>query len=96
MSVPPRLLSPVTYPHTCYHDDASSSTFNLTPYMTFFLPSWPLDQFLEPGRSDLVSGCAMTDRSSLHDRFVKALQQHRPDLIASLDMKKRKAERLKV
>jgi hypothetical protein len=35
--------------------------------------------FLRTGRADLVSGCSEEDRARLHDRFVSALREHRPE-----------------
>lgn len=36
--------------------------------------------FLKTGRVDLVSGCAPSDRADLHDRFLAALRQQRPQV----------------
>lgn len=36
--------------------------------------------FLKTGRADLVSGCAEDERADLHDRFVAALRQQRPQV----------------
>ena len=41
-------------------------------------------RFLASGNADLVSGCAVDDRASLHERFLSALQRERPDVIARL------------
>lgn len=38
--------------------------------------------FLRTGRADLVSGCAEDERANLHDRFVAALRQQRPQVSA--------------
>ncbi|WIA16758.1 hypothetical protein OEZ85_013410 [Tetradesmus obliquus] len=43
--------------------------------------------FLKQGSEGLVSGCCLQDRSSLHDRFVAALQQRRPQVLAALAAK---------
>ena len=37
-------------------------------------------KFLEAGSADLVSGCAQTDRGSLHARFMQALQTQQPEV----------------
>ncbi|BDA49233.1 Bifunctional arginine demethylase and lysyl-hydroxylase JM [Coccomyxa sp. Obi] len=37
--------------------------------------------FLKTGRVDLVSGCAEDERANLHDRFVAALRQQRPQVL---------------
>ena len=42
-------------------------------------------QFLKPGRSDLVSGCSMTDRSRLYARFVAALREKHPDIMSEVE-----------
>ena len=39
--------------------------------------------FLKTGRADLVSGCAQVDRADLHDRFVRALREQRPQVSPS-------------
>lgn len=36
--------------------------------------------FLKGGRAELVSGCPFERRGLLHDAFVSALQQHRPQV----------------
>jgi hypothetical protein len=36
--------------------------------------------FLKTGRADLVSGCAEADRADLHERFVSALREQRPQV----------------
>ena len=36
--------------------------------------------FLKGGRAELVSGCPFEHRGHLHDAFVSALQQHRPQV----------------
>lgn len=36
--------------------------------------------FLKGGRAELVSGCPFEQRGRLHDAFVGALQQHRPQV----------------
>jgi hypothetical protein len=51
--------------------------------------------YIQPGRADLVSGCALQDRASLHDRFVAALQEKRPEVMKQLEAE-REARRLKV
>ena len=38
-------------------------------------------RFLEPGRTDLVSGCSMSDRGDLHRRFVEALRSKHPEIL---------------
>lgn len=41
--------------------------------------------FLRPGRVELVSGCKEEDRATLHERFVSALRQHKPQVLADLE-----------
>ena len=57
-------------------------------------------QFLKPGRSDLVSGCSMTDRSRLYARFVAALREKHPDIMSEVEAqqeaKSRDSKRQKV
>ena len=36
--------------------------------------------FLKGGRAELVSGCPFEQRGGLHDAFVTALQQYRPQV----------------
>ena len=38
--------------------------------------------FLKTGRADLVSGCAEDERADLHDRFISALREERPQVSA--------------
>lgn len=40
--------------------------------------------FLKGGRAELVSGCPFERRGLLHDAFVSALQQHRPQVLEEL------------
>ena len=37
-------------------------------------------KFLEAGSADLVSGCELSDCSSLHARFLQALQKQQPEV----------------
>ncbi len=41
-------------------------------------------RFLASGSPELVSGCALDDRASLHERFLSALQRERPDVMERL------------
>ncbi|KAL3149040.1 hypothetical protein ABBQ32_001885 [Trebouxia sp. C0010 RCD-2024] len=43
--------------------------------------------FLKGGRAELVSGCPFEQRGGLHDAFVTALQQHRPQVLKELQTK---------
>ena len=36
--------------------------------------------FLKTGNPDLVSGCLQHERTDLHQRFLAALQKHRPEV----------------
>jgi len=49
-------------------------------------------RFLASGSSDLVSGCAISDRAGLHQRFLSALRRERPDLMAQLHEQERHAQ----
>ena len=49
-------------------------------------------RFLASGSADLVSGCAVSDRAGLHQRFLTALRRERPDLMAQLGEQERHAE----
>ncbi len=40
--------------------------------------------FLKTGNADLVSGCAEGDRADMHDRFVEALREQRPQVSTCL------------
>lgn len=42
-------------------------------------------RFIQPGRSDLVSGCPLEERAQLHDRFWAALKQQRPDVARMME-----------
>lgn len=42
-------------------------------------------RFIQPGRSDLISGCSMEEREHLHGRFLGALKQQRPDIVQTLE-----------
>ena len=49
-------------------------------------------RFLASGSADLVSGCAVSDRAGLHERFLSVLRRERPDLIEQLHEKGRHAQ----
>jgi len=49
-------------------------------------------KFLASGNADLVSGCAVSDRAGLHQRFLSALRRERPDLMARLHEQERHAQ----
>ena len=38
--------------------------------------------FLKGGKAELVSGCPVEERCRLHDAFLEALQQQRPQVIS--------------
>lgn len=38
-------------------------------------------KFLAGGSTELVSGCSMSERANLHDHFVSALEERRPDAL---------------
>jgi len=37
-------------------------------------------KFLATQSEDLISGCPLADRSTLHRRFMTALEEHRPEV----------------
>ncbi|KAK9819897.1 hypothetical protein WJX72_003757 [[Myrmecia] bisecta] len=47
-------------------------------------------EFLRCGREDLVSGCDMADRRSLHDRFLAKLQEKRPEVVEAMQREEEK------
>ena len=49
-------------------------------------------RFLASGSADLVSGCAVSDRAGLHQRFLSALERERPDLMAQLFKQERQTQ----
>lgn len=52
-------------------------------------------KFLRPGRSDLVSGCSMEERSNLHERFTSQLQVLRPEVMRQMQEDQVQKERLR-
>lgn len=41
-------------------------------------------KFLAGGSAELVSGCSASERGSLHDHFVSALEEKRPDALRKI------------
>lgn len=41
-------------------------------------------KFLAGGSAELVSGCSMSERANLHDHFVSALEERRPDALKKI------------